>query len=217
MTIIESRVCDIPLSELQTAEECMLGVLHMDRETMLNRFEEEYERTNTRCADSFVCRGMYKSFPIASVTDTGVELEGGPTFESPFLASMLQRAEELVLYAVTVHGYEDLARDPDNDMIDSMFYDAWGAGYSMSAHHWLKASIGDQAQAAGMYAGRGWTPGEDNLEMSLQKDLFKLLDPSQIGITLEGGMHPVMSVSGFMGISSDPAIEQDGASVGDCH
>ena len=219
MAIIDSFTCVIPLDQLENVDDLAFGVLHMDRENVMDQFDDVYEDTRGKCFDTFVCKGIASSFPVEGVSEGEIRIEGGSVLSSPILAQAMEHAEEIVLYAVTVHGYEQLSKNPDNDVFDGMFYDAWGAGFSMSCHRWMKARIAERVRGAGMFLGRGWTPGEDDLEISLQKDLFHIIDPSQIGISLAGGsfMQPVMSVSGFMGISSDSSIEGVGRDAGECH
>lgn len=219
MKTIDSGICDIPLQELENVEEIAFQMMQMSRETVMDQFDDVYEDTLEACLNTFDCKGMFKSFAIESADDTSIALEGGAVLESGVLSKYLDGADELVVYAVALHGYEKLANEAEGDMFDSMFYNAWGIGYSMSAHRWMKAFLAKQAREAGRFAGRGWTPGEDKLEFSLQGPLFELLGPSAIGMSLldNGLMSPLMSVSGIMGISSDPAFVQVGSDVASSH
>lgn len=219
MTTIEPRTCEIPLDQLEGVEEAAFKMLGMDREKVMDQFDDIYEDTLEKCLETIECKGMYKSFAVESIDNGVVALEGGVVFESKVLAEVLHRANEIVLYAVAAHGYEELSANPENDMFEDMFYNAWGVGYSMASHRWIKAAIAEHAREAGLYTGRGWTPGEDDLELGLQTTLFEVLDPSQVGIVRRetGLMSPIMSVTGFMGISSDPAIAQDGSERSESH
>lgn len=211
MALLESCVCSIPLDQLQDAEDLCFEALHMDRETVMDQFDDIFEDATERCGGALECKGMYKSFPISAIEDDVVRI-GDVSLESKACADALRCADELVIYAVTVHGYEELVKNPGNDPFDNMFFDAWGVAYAMSSHRWIKAAILEQASSKGRYVGRGWVPGEGELEMGLQRDLFDLLDPSAIGISLpeSGLMHPMMSISGFMGVSDNPEIESIG-------
>ncbi|HAM14382.1 MAG TPA: hypothetical protein DCP91_00660 [Eggerthellaceae bacterium] len=219
MTSIQPTVYDIPIDELQSAEEFAFEALHMDREMVMDQFDDVYENTIARCRETLACKGMYARFAVERVRDEAIELAGGTVLESDLLATMFQHADELAVYAATVHGYEALVEESRDEMFDGMFYNAWGIGFSMSAHRWLKQAIAEQASSEGKYVGRSWTPGEDEVAMSLQTPLFGLIDPSAIGITLGQNMlmRPIMSVTGFMGISGDPAIREDGTSMPSCH
>lgn len=216
---IEPFVCTIPLEDIANAETIAFNMLGMDRETVEEEFDDVYEDTRAACLDTLVCKGMAQSFRVESIDENEIRLEGGVVLESRALAEVLHRAEHIVMYALTVHEFEALANNPANDMFESMFYNAWGVGYSIGGHAWIKQTIATRAHELGLYAGRGWTPGEEDLELSLQRVLFECIDPSQIGIRLleNGMMRPVMTVSGFMGLSSDPAIEQDGADKTESH
>lgn len=219
MTTIEKRTFEIPLEQLEGLEEAAFKMLGMDRETVMEDFDDVYEDTLESCQETFVCRGMYQGFTVKSVEAGRIELDCGTVFESNALAEVLHRADEIVLYAVAAHGYEELSNNPENDMFEDMFYNAWGVGYSMACHRWVKTAIAEQAREAGMFTGRGWTPGEDDLDFSLQQVLFDTLDPSEVGIVRQpsGLMSPIMSVTGFMGVSTDPAIEQDGSERPESH
>jgi len=208
MGTIEACVRDIPMDQLKNAEAFTLESLHMDRDRVMERYAATYEDTLERCFKEFKCHGMYKPFAIVARDGDEIQLEGGLTLKSKVLADALSLADEVVAYAATVNGHDELMEDPENGVLENMFYNAWGVGFSMSAHRWLKKLIQDQIRENGRYAGRGWIPGEEGVEIGLQKDLFKLIDPGQIGITLSGSvMRPVMSINGFMGISDDSAIE----------
>ena len=210
----DSCVCSIPLDQLQDAEDLCFEALHMDREMVMDQFDDIFEDATERCNGTLECQGMYKSFPISAIEGNEVQV-GDVSFVSEAFANALRYADELVIYAVTVHGYEELVKNPDNDPFDNMFFDAWGVAYAMSSHRWIKAAILEQASAKGRHVGRGWVPGEGELEMSLQRDLFDLLGPSAIGISLpeSGLMHPMMSISGFMGVSDNPEIEGIGKDI----
>lgn len=215
MATIEKRMYEIPLDELTTAEDFALESLGMDKERVMKRYAETYEETLARCHKDLKCQGLYQGFSVVSKSEGELELEGGIVLKSKKLAAVLHRADEIVAYAVTVNGHDELMADPDLSMFETMFYNAWGAGFSMSAHRWLKKKIQKEARDAELYASRGWTPGEDNVELNVQNELFALLDPSQIGISLDdsGLMTPVMSVNGFVGICADPAICNDGKDI----
>lgn len=210
---------ELPLDKLTTIEKFAFEMLHMDRETVMDSFDDVYEDTREKSFATLVCKGMYQCFPVEKVEGDEVIVAGGAGFKNEVLARNLRRAEELVLYAVTVHGFEELINNPDNDAFDGMFYNAWGIGVSMSAHRWLKAHIADLVHGTGKFIGRSWIPGEDKIELSLQKDLYELLDPSQIDVKLLENMlmSPMMTVSGFMGISGDAAIETDGLEEASFH
>ena len=212
MALIEKHVYDIPMDQLVTAEGFALESLQMPKERVMDRYADPYNSTLERCLKDLECKGLCASFVVESRDDGAIHLEGGIVLKSKLLPEVMRHADEIVVYAVVVTGHDELMADPDNSMFENMFYNAWGAGYSMSAHRWFKRYIKELAQERGRFAGRGWTPGEDNIEMSLQPALFELIDPGQIGISLlaDGSMLPVMSLSGLMGIGSDPAIEEVG-------
>ena len=219
MATVEPYEGIIPIEELQDVEESAFEMLHMDRDTVMEQFDDVFEETDEKCRASFVCKGLFKSFEIEGVEDGEVHVEGGATLASPLLADALQHADELIIYAIAVHGYEELAKDPANDMFQSMFIDAWGVGYAMACHRWIKEAIDESVHACGLHVGRSWMPGEGDLPFDLQRDAFGLLDPAQIGIQLSesGSVSPIMIVSGMRGVSDDPAIEAVGLDIPSFH
>ena len=219
MAIIEPLACDIALDQLSGVDDFMFSALNMDRETVMEDFDDIYEDTLERCRETISGKGMFAGFPIEHVDPDAIFLENGTAIRSKVLPRYMQRAKELVLYAVAVHGYEELAQDPNNTPFDGMFFNAWGIGYAKACYRWVKEAMKERATRAGCHIGRGWAPGEGELEIELQGDLFHLLDPSRIGIerTAAGFMHPTMTLSGFLGISDDPLIESEGTDASDCH
>lgn len=218
---VPPRVCAISNDQLINVEELALATLHMSKDDAQERFPEDYEDTYEKCRDTFECKGMFASFLVERKEGDEVHLEGGAILKSQMLADLLHRADEVVFYAVCTHGYEELASEASDsdDLIGGMFYDAWGGGYTIAAHHWLKQAIADAARENGRYVGRGWAPGEEGLEMQLQKTLLEHLDVSQIGMSIAGTftVRPVMSLCGIMGISNDEAIKHDGADIAEYH
>ena len=218
---VSPRVCTIPNSQLSDIEELALATLHMSKDDAMERFSEDYEDTYAKCLETFECKGMYASFPIEGRDGDEIHLEDGAVLKSQVLADLLHRADEVVFYAVCAHGYEEVsaAAADEDDLIASMFYDAWGGGYTIAAHRWIKRAIADAARENGRYAGRGWAPGEEGLEMQLQKTLLEQLDLSQIGMSITGQytVRPIMSLCGIMGVSNDEGIMRDGADRTEYH
>ena len=199
MAKTEPIIFDIPTTSLRDIDEFTFAALGMDRETVMEDFDDVYDATRAKSLATLTCKGMYATRRIERNENGTVQLEGGQVFKSALLARMLELADEVACYALTVHGFEILAKDPANEVFDSMFYNAWGIGLSMSCHQWVKQRIAEQAQAAGRFTGRSWAPGEDDLERSLQTTLFEVIDPSLIVIALTetGLMSPLFSVNGI--------------------
>ena len=218
---ISSCIFAISSDQLTDVEELALATLQMSKEDVEERFPEDYEDTYAKCLDTFECRGMFEGFPVESRDGDEIRLAGGAVLKSQMLADLLHRADEVVFYAVCTHGYETVAAEAteSDDFIAHMFYNAWGGGYTIAAHRWIKHAIADAARENGRYVGRGWAPGEEGLEMQLQKTLLEFLDVSQIGMSIAGTytVRPIMSLCGIMGISDDEAIKYDGADIAEYH
>ncbi|MBQ9069285.1 MAG: hypothetical protein IJ131_09560 [Eggerthellaceae bacterium] len=214
MATISSWAGDFALDQLADGEELSLNLLHMDKETALSRLDDIYTEGFERCQSTFDCKGMYRSLSVVGKSDDAIELEDGVVFKSAQAARLLCHAEEVVLYAATVHGYEEMLDASGGDALEEMLCNAWGAGYSMSCNGLVKGMIVQAAQEQDLFVGRGWSPGENDLDIGLQKTLLDAMDIAQIGVSAKGTMvRPIMTVCGFMGVSSDPVIKQDGADL----
>jgi hypothetical protein len=111
---------------------------------------------------------------------------------------------ELVFYVVSATGYEALDEEEEN-MAAKLFLDAWGTAVIECASEHLKKNIAKELEKQSIYATFAFSPGQHNVSMGLQKAIFDLLAPEEIGVTLNEHylMHPKKSVSGIFGIGPD--------------
>ena len=219
MASIPANVFDIPNAELAGLDDLACSILNMDRESIVARFDDIYASTFENCMERFRCKGMYGTFAISEISGEAIMLEGGVILNSPVLADALGLAQEIVVHLVSVHGYEELSKDPDNDMLDGMFYDAWGAAFSMACHSWLKEKIVREQAERGKYLGREWNPGANDVNANVQKVLLELIDPGQIGATRASALtlSPTMSICGLMGVSDTQEIEKVASDLAAAH
>ena len=203
---------DIPNSELEGVEDQMLKVLGMSRDKVLEKFEDDFEDTRDVAFERLECRGMIKYLRVDTIDDETIELEDGQKLNSAYLAERLAYADEVALYIVSVFGFNDLMKEAQDSMFESLFYNAWATGLSMSCHGWIKKQIANDASEHGKYPGRAWIPGEGELNLGLFKNFIEIIDPSSIGVkVLETGMvSPSMSLCAIMGVSDNPAIVEVG-------
>lgn len=207
-TVIESCVTDIAASQLGDVGELCRANLHVREDKMSKRVAASYEKTRELAFGAFSCKGMYAGFPVER--SGGGELRiGGVAFADEVLAEALSGAVEAVAFGVAAHGYEDLCDRPGSTDFDVMFYSGWGTGFSTRSQQWIERAIRGKAHERGLYTGKSWCPGEEGTGLSLQRQLFELLDFSQIGLTLRDGldMRPIMSVTGLVGVFDDEGVE----------
>lgn len=208
-SIIGSGLFDVSDDMLGDVEGLCLQNLHMSRDEFPARYLEHLEHTREESAKRFDCKAMYQGFPIERIEGSQVFLASGTVLDNRVLADALAGAKEVVAFAVTVHGFEEVCGLAGNSGILTMFYGGWGSGYSMGSRQWLEGHVRNRAHEVGLYTGRSWFPGEDGLGMALQEPLANLLDLSQIGLQVKVDyiMHPTMSITGFIAVSTDPNIE----------
>lgn len=124
------------------------------------------------------------------------------------LSHLFSKAEEIVFTATTVLGYDELA-EKETDSLKQLFYDGWGSAVAECGHTWLRNQIKTKLAGTGVCVTFPWCPGQHEVDIRLQKELFALLKPEDIGITLSSSfmMHPQKSVSSFIGIGHDVEME----------
>ena len=206
---IGSGLFNIPKDELRNAEKFCLENLHMDKRILPEKYQSSYNYTHAEALKWLDCKGMYKGFPIESVEDGKIRLSSGTVLESEVLAREFAGAKEMVVFAVAVHGFEELCKQAGNSGLEVVFYSGWGVGFSTNSQQWIENAIRERAHSIGLYSGKSWSPGEEDVDMSLQAPLDEMLNLSRIGLTLKstGVMQPAMSVTGFIAVSDDPDLE----------
>ena len=140
--------------------------------------------------------------------DNAVFLEGGEHLDGKMTARVFAKSEEAVICAVTIHGYHELEGQSD-DFMREFFYDGWGTAFAEAAFAWLKEQVKEDLQKSGIYSTCSWSPGQHNVDIHLQRPVFRMLQPETIGITLNDTcmMYPKKSISGFFGIGTEADIE----------
>ena len=219
MLFDDQEIFEIAASQADGLNDAVYGFLHMDEEQVLDMFEDEFEDTRANAIELLQGKAVLGSFGIEEATNGEVRLEGGVVLKSAVLAQLMEVADELVMYAAVVHGQNELMQTVEDEVIEGMLCEAWGAGLTMYANGWVKQLACDRAQEQGRYIGRSWVPGVNGLEMELQRQLFELLDLAQIGIQILDGhrLSPYLTISGFIGVSDDPKIEVAGVDLPEGH
>ena len=207
---IGSWMGNITPEQITAIDDICLDNMHIPKDKLSARSRATFERTREAAFESFECKGIYQGFPVERIDEHEIVLCNGTILPSETLAQALAGSIEVVAFIVVAHGFEALAFDQKCSSVESMFLSGWGVGFSSGGHRWLEGVVRDRAHEAGLYMGKSWLPGENNVSMDLQKQLFELIEPERIGIELQDGytMRPVMSVGGFIGISDDEAIEE---------
>jgi hypothetical protein len=135
-------------------------------------------------------------------------LQDGKELASPLLARHLAGAEQVVLALTTIGSeLEDHAssRMEKNPLL-GMALDGLGNAAVELLGEQVCMRIGKQAEASGLTASTPLSPGEPDWPVETgQPQIFSLLDPFLVGITLTSGgmMIPKKSISFVVGIGPD--------------
>ena len=167
-------------------------------DTLLEECLEEAERV-LRYA---VC---WREFPV-SVNGNSVDL-GFAAVESVSLAKQLAGCSRAVLFAATVGLELDrlIARYSRLQPVKALTFQAIGAERVEALCDEFCRDIRQQAQLCGGCTRPRFSPGYGDVPLTLQKDIFRVLDCSRkIGLTLNGSllMTPTKSVTAIIGVGS---------------
>jgi hypothetical protein len=132
-------------------------------------------------------------------------LKGGQNLVSPLVARHLAGAEQVVLAVCTIGaGLEELASTMmKKKPLLGLALDGLGNAAIEKTAQQVCGRLGEQAQAKGLTTSGPLSPGEPEWPVEDgQPQIFALLDPSRVGITLTSGgmMVPKKSISFVVGI-----------------
>lgn len=188
---------------------CIANV-RMPESRLRGRVRESFDRTRERALADITCRAVLRGYPVKRVDGSGVVLENGTEIADAALAEALAGSVEVVAFTVSSQGFEALTSADGCSSIDAMFYNGWGVAFSAGGQRYLEDMVRERAHAAGLYTGKSWSPGYEDMSMELQEPLYRLSQARSIGVELRdsGMMKPVMSVGGFIGVFEDGSAEE---------
>lgn len=177
---------------------------------MIDRAEQEVVRTS-------VPRYVDGRFPL-SVGVEGVTI-GGVYLSSRTLAGHLQGCQEVFLTAFTLGpGIDTLIKRYElMEMSLVPVLQASAAVYTEEQADTAQEGIAQYAHERGLFLRPRYSPGYGDLPLSSQRFLFDVLQVSKkIGITLTENclMLPMKSITGVVGLSSDPSLCHVGKCMG---
>lgn len=195
---------DIPLAELKNMEELFFRQIQMDSGRVMKKFSQQYNDTRQQVMLNVAAEGMFRSLRIEKNDGNNIHLEDGTIIASRMLAELFGSSDEIVVCAMTLHGYDRLEAESDDNLV-TLFLDGWGTAAAECGHVWMKEQIQRITEKDGLYLTSSWSPGQHNIDIKLQKEVFKLLHPEDIGMELTDSfmMHPKKSISSFMGMGTD--------------
>ena len=122
------------------------------------------------------------------------------------LARNLRECSQVVIFASTLGPQCDqlIRRTQVKDQVKAAVFQATGAMYIEKCVDLLNEQIKDEAQAQGKSVRPRFSPGFGDVNLEVQKDFFRLLPCSRIGLTLMDTliMSPEKSVTAFIGIKA---------------
>ncbi|MEG2757484.1 MAG: hypothetical protein RR963_04655 [Anaerovoracaceae bacterium] len=208
MAIVKKMIEKIPLEELSGVDEFFFKQIQMNKDKALRRFKPQYLETKEKVYSQVSMTAIYNSYPIKVVEGDVIYLENGVSISSEMLARVIKESDELLVIAMTLSGYDSLEAE-ESDGMKTLFLDGWGTSLVEGGSSWIKKKISKKLEEEKLYTTQGWSPGQHNVDIKLQIQLFALLEPEEIGITLSKSymMHPKKSISSFVGIGRTKDIE----------
>ena len=208
MISIEKNRKVIPIDEIKGIDYMFSRQMKFDVKNVPEKFRKIFDQTRRDSYGTLTLEGIFESFEIDEVNEDHIKLRGGEILESTMLARAFNQSSELVFYVVSVSGYESLDEAEEN-MVAKLFLDGWGTAVVECGASCLKRKMAEELERKGIYSTFSFSPGQHNVSMELQKVIFRLLKPAEIGVTLNDHflMHPKKSVSGIFGIGYNKGEE----------
>lgn len=206
---IIKRTIDIPLNALENMDEMFFRQIQMNGAKVMKKFAKQYEDTKVLIFSNVNVKGIFTSIKIQKIDGEDIYLENNEVISSKMLSNIFENSEELIICAITLWGYDELEEAADGNLT-ALFLDGWGTVAVECGHVWLKDYIKKSMEDEGLYLTNPWSPGQHNVDIKIQKNVFDLLHPEEIGIELSKSfmMHPKKSITSFIGIGNDSSLEQ---------
>ena len=149
-------------------------------------------------------RDCYQVFDLTQNEDT--LSFAGVLVTSKSLSRNLRACSRVILFAATIGpGVDALIRRSElTSMTDAAIYQAAGAALIEAVCDQLNLSLKELARSKGLFLRPRFSPGYGDVPLALQKDFFRILDPSKnCGISLSDSllMSPSKSVTALIGVS----------------
>jgi cobalamin-dependent methionine synthase I len=151
-------------------------------------------------------RGIYQFLDISSVSANGIIMikQGYRFTVNKKIIDLLKNAEYLLLMVVTIGLETEKAvkeKFQHGNHIRAMVLDAAGTVAVKTAGQWLNHFIEENNSREGLKFSRYFEPGSGDWDIREQKQIFEILKPERIGITLNPSfmMNPAKSLSWIRG------------------
>ena len=202
------QIVNIPIHELEGVDVQFYRQLQMKKEKAEKKFGPLLEEMKKEAYKYLTCEGIFDIFPIEGKTEDTIIAEGGEAFTNPMMARVLAKSEQMVVYAATVRGYDEFEASVDNFM-KTFIVDTWGTTFAECAGSWLKNYIEKHVLDPNLYTTCAWSPGQHGVDIRLQRNVFRLISPEDIGVRLNDScmMQPQKSITSFFGVGRESDLE----------
>ena len=142
---------------------------------------------------------------IVLVTGNSVMIEYGVIFESEVISKLLEKANKVAVFVLTIGNYlEDAAAQlvQDGLVLQSAVLDAIGSDAVEKLADSVESQISEVAHNQGLTTTRRFSPGYCDWSVNQQKMVFQAMKGDYAGVRLTNGclMMPRKSISGIIGI-----------------
>jgi hypothetical protein len=204
MNTVKRQIIEIPIDKLSGLDRMFGSMMNLDIENIPAKFRSAFDKTKETSYQHFTMKGVYESYEVDSIDEEHIRLKNGIVLESRLMAEIFKQSFELVFLVATVYGYDELDEAEDN-MYLKLFLDCWGTAFIEGANSWAEKYIAMELEDKGIYCTHSFSPGQNNIPMDMQTQIFQALKPEEIGVTLNDKfmMHPKKSVSGIFGMQTE--------------
>jgi len=159
---------------------------------------------------------------VELVKKNSVTIEYGVRFKSEVIARLLEKADKVAIFVLTIGRYlEDAAAQLAQDglVLQSAVLDAVGSDAAERLADSVESQISEVAHNQGLTISRRFSPGYCDWNVNQQKMLFRAMKGDWAGVILTDGhlMIPRKSISGIIGIGSDEIEKYNPCSNCDKH
>ncbi len=204
MGTIERRIIKIPAEKLSGVDHMFGRMINMDTEKLPAKFQTAFEKTKEAAYQNFRMEAVFESFKVERIEGDSIHLENAVVLNSGLMAEVFCQSFELVFAVTTLHGYEALDEAEENILL-KLFLDSWGTALIECGNQWVEQNVAKELEDKEIYATHSFSPGQNDIPMEMQTQIFQAINPKEIGVTLNDRymMHPKKSVSGIFGIQTE--------------
>lgn len=204
MARLARQIIDVPAGKLAGIDRMFGQMLQMDMDNIPSKYQKAFDLTKNIARDNFKLKALFESYELEGIEGDVLKLKNGTVLTSQVMADAFRNAFELVFCVVTLYGYEE-ADEAETNMFNKLFLDHWGTAYIECADSWLSKSIARDLEDEGIYATHSFSPGQADIPLEMQTPVFLLLNPADIGVTINDRymMHPKKTVSGIIALKRE--------------